>query len=408
MSPESWQNVCPRCGWANSGAEPRCMKCGQPLRTSPGLLVAGQSSAAAHSPTATSRRVVQPGGFFPRLIALIIDACILGVITVPLVFLWVAQATSPAAAIAPATNPIADQVRALGGSALAGVSPARMTQLLELSVGIGILLLFYYVGSWTILGGSPGQLVMGLRIVDRSVRTLGFGRALFRYLMKGFFAFLAPISALMVAFGKDKRAIHDLLAGTYVIQYLDPTLAELDAALAPPAPMAPQPAPPAPPPEPPAVYAGVALAAAAVTSAAPAPPLAPEAPATPPQPSEPAMPLPVADAPVTPAPFAPGGSAFERYPEPATSPGPPEAPAAPVPADLPVFPTSDPGGLQPMAPPPPPPMAPAAPGAPVAPPGSTQPGQSSSPEPYPLPFAPPPPNPPDPTATTPGGDSPTP
>jgi len=385
MSAESWQNTCPRCGWANSGAERRCMKCGQPLRTSPGLLVAGESASSAIAPTSQpeTRRVVQPGGFFPRLIATIIDTLILAVVTVPIAYLVLAQRVTPTGQ----SNAFLDQLKGLSGS---NSTPERLTQLAQLSAGIAILLLFYYVGTWSILGGSPGQLVMSLRIVDRSAKTVGFGRALLRYIMKGFFGFLWPVSALMVAFGKDKRAIHDFLAGTYVIQFLDPKLEDFDAVLP----------PPVTSPVPQETYAGAAPAAAAVSVPAPAAPepAAPEpaaAPAGPPPPAAPEPPgggapvpaaAPMAPVPAPPmVPAAPDQSAFHRYASPGEPPPKPTPAAAP---DLPLFPTSDPGGYQPMAPAPAPAApAPAPPSAP-ADPGSGAPAYQPPTQPYALPFAP--------------------
>ncbi len=385
MSAESWQNTCPRCGWANSGAERRCMKCGQPLRTSPGLLVAGESASSAIAPTSQpeTRRVVQPGGFFPRLIATIIDTLILAVVTVPIAYLVLAQRVTPTGQ----SNAFLDQLKGLSGS---NSTPERLTQLAQLSAGIAILLLFYYVGTWSILGGSPGQLVMSLRMVDRSAKTVGFGRALLRYIMKGFFGFLWPVSALMVAFGKDKRAIHDFLAGTYVIQFLDPKLEDFDAVL-PPSVTSPVPQ---------ETYAGAAPAAAAVSGPAPAAPepAAPEpaaAPAGPPPPAAPEPPgagapvpaaAPMAPVPSPPmVPAAPDQSAFHRYASPGEPPPKPTPAAAP---DLPLFPTSDPGGYQPMAPAPAPAApAPAPPSAP-ADPGSGAPAYQPPTQPYALPFAP--------------------
>jgi uncharacterized RDD family membrane protein YckC len=376
MSAESWQNTCPRCGWANSGAERRCMKCGQPLRTSPGLLVAGESASSAIAPTSQpkTRRVVQPGGFFPRLIAIIIDTLILAVVTVPIAYLVLAQRVTPTGQ----SNAFLDQLKGLSGS---NSTPEQLTQLAQLSAGIAILLLFYYVGTWSILGGSPGQLVMSLRVVDRSAKTVGFGRALLRYIMKGFFGFLWPVSALMVAFGKDKRAIHDFLAGTYVIQFLDPKLEDFGAVLP----------PPVTSPAPQETYAGAAPAAAAVSGPPPAAPepAAPEpaaAPAGPPPPAAPAPPgggapvpaaAPMAPVPAPPmVPAAPDQSAFHRYASPGEPPPKPTPAAAP---DLPLFPTSDPGGYQPMAPAPP--SAPADPGSGV-------PAYQPPTQPYALPFAP--------------------
>ena len=332
MSAESWQNTCPRCGWANSGTERRCMKCGQPLRTSPGLLVAGESASSAIAPTSQpeTRRVVQPGGFFPRLIAIIIDTLILAVVTVPIAYLVLAQRVTPSGQ----SNAFLDQLRGLSGSTQ--YTPEQLTQLAQLSAGIAILLLFYYVGTWSILGGSPGQLVMSLRMVDRSAKTVGFGRALLRYIMKGFFGFLWPVSALMVAFGKDKRAIHDFLAGTYVIQFLDPKLEDFDAVLP----------PPVTSPVPQETYAGAAPAAAAVSGPAPAAPEPAAAPAGPPPPAAPAPPgggapvpaaAPMAPLPAPPmVPAGPDQSAFHLYP----SPG--EPPPKPTPALARISPSSRP------------------------------------------------------------------
>src|ERR1700682_91660 len=227
MSVQSWQIVCPRCRWSNSGAERRCGKCGQPLRTAPGLLVAGESGGNIVAANAPPKRVVQAGGFFPRLIAVIIDTLILAVVLVPVYYLWRAQLSQvhldPNAVNQ--NNVFSEQLRAVGGSSLAGGSFEQLTQLGELILGYNVLLLFYFVVSWTILSGSPGQLVMSLRVVDPSAQGIGFGRALMRFVFKSFFSPFAPISALLVAVGKDKRAIHDICAGTYVIQYLDPQLA---------------------------------------------------------------------------------------------------------------------------------------------------------------------------------------
>jgi uncharacterized RDD family membrane protein YckC len=424
MSAQSWQNTCPRCGWANSGAEKRCLKCGQALRTSPGLLVAGQSASSAIAPSAQAkRRVVQPGGFFPRLIALIVDVLILSVVAVPVAFLVLSQ--TPHAPTGQPT-PVVD-LSALG---------SQQAQLLQLSLGLGVLQLFYYVGTWSILGGSPGQLVMNLRVVDPAAKTIGFGRAVFRYFMKGFFGILSPVSALMVAFGKDKRAIHDLLAGTFVIQFLDPKLEDFDSILPPVQAAASAPVP-APPPvtsqHPQETYSGAALAAAAVSGPAPAapepqvapasptlvapapsvngapvPPLAamPPAPPAPSAPVAPGVPHTPAVPATPPGPVAPDQSVFERYAPPTEVPPlpPPTAPAPTEPAappsstapELPVFPTSDRGGYQPMAPAPAA-SVPASPGSPAEP-GSepplyqppTQPAEPFVPRVPPAPDAPPP------------------
>lgn len=431
MSAQSWQIACPRCGWANSGSQTRCMKCGQPLRTAPGLLVAGQSASAAIAPKAPPRRITQPGGFFPRLIALIIDILILSVFSTLVWVVWTSQLVPTSISSVNGSNVVGDQLRGFGVP-LGGITNDQLNQLGALYLGLFILQLFYYVGSWSILGASPGQLVMGLRIIDRSAKSISFGRALGRYFWKvivgGLCVVPTVLSVVMVAVGKDKRAFHDLMSGTYVIQFLDPESVKDAAAPLPPVqaqpPMPAQPAaqPPPPPPVPqpsaaPDAAAGVALAAAAVASP---PPPVPEA-YSPPQGQTP-MAAPAA----TPAPFPPAADPLAGYaPPPVTmpeEPPPPAAPApqvdpapvaapeplayppaaAPEPPDAPEPPAALelPAAPEPPAAPPPlpafpdmaPPMAPMAPPPPHAP----QPPTTSRPagipdEPYAMPFAPMPP-----------------
>jgi len=240
---ESWQIVCPRCRWANSGANSKCAKCGRPLRQAPGMLRAGERLGTAR-PT-TTPRVVQPGGFLPRLIALIVDGLILSLLGIGIYFLWAAQLRPT-------------QVAA--GSTVSQLQQQALEQVVILEAALVLVNAFYFIGSWNLLGGSPGMLMLNLRIVDKKGSTLGFGRAFARWFWYTLLGFLAPVSAIMVAVGKDKRAIHDALAGTFVIQYLD---ADKVAASLPPDPAAAaaprvQPVyaePPAPPPVAGAEYA---------------------------------------------------------------------------------------------------------------------------------------------------------
>ena len=71
------------------------------------------------------------------------------------------------------------------------------------------------------LGATPGQLLMGLRVTDAKAGGIGFFRAVLRYLVYVILGVLAPVSAIMVAVSKNKRALHDIFAGTYVIQVVD-------------------------------------------------------------------------------------------------------------------------------------------------------------------------------------------
>ncbi|MFY9615140.1 MAG: RDD family protein, partial [Candidatus Dormiibacterota bacterium] len=232
---QSWQIQCRRCGWANSGAEVRCGKCGYALPQRPGMLVAGSSSATAVS-TAAPVKIAQPAGFWVRLVALLLDSVLLLVILTVVVFIWIATLTPTH--IDP-SNPARSLIE------------SQVVQLLYLTLTLVLVTLLYFVGSMAILGATPLMRLFNLHIVNAKGGPIGFGRALLRWLFS-FSAYavlilliniplvfaialfvlfgFALLDAALVAGSKTKRALHDRLAGTLVIQYLDPDKVEANAA----------------------------------------------------------------------------------------------------------------------------------------------------------------------------------
>lgn len=70
-------------------------------------------------------------------------------------------------------------------------------------------------------GYTVGKRILGIRIAKVSGETLGLGAMFMRTVVGGLvygitFGLAALISALMVGLRRDKRALHDFLAGTYV------------------------------------------------------------------------------------------------------------------------------------------------------------------------------------------------
>lgn len=70
-------------------------------------------------------------------------------------------------------------------------------------------------------GYTIGKRILGVRIVKINGESIGFGTMLVRTIVAGFIYAITLgigliISAFMVGIRKDKRAIHDFLAGTYV------------------------------------------------------------------------------------------------------------------------------------------------------------------------------------------------
>jgi len=68
------------------------------------------------------------------------------------------------------------------------------------------------------LGATLGKLAVGARIVNIDGSRLGFGKAFLRWLATNVSSLTFGIGFLMVAFRRDKRALHDLLAQTRVIR----------------------------------------------------------------------------------------------------------------------------------------------------------------------------------------------
>jgi uncharacterized RDD family membrane protein YckC len=129
-----------------------------------------------------------PAGFWLRLGAYVIDSLILGVA-------WAL----------------------LTGIVYAGLNPAAA------ALGFLALAFFYSPMMWAYNGGATwGMQALRQRAVVHADRSpMGLGRALARELARGALgSLLLPslVSAVMVGVRKDKRALHDLMAGTAVVK----------------------------------------------------------------------------------------------------------------------------------------------------------------------------------------------
>ena len=91
-----------------------------------------------------------------------------------------------------------------------------------------------FAGSYTTvlhaLGGQTiGKMIVGVRVVVEDAGPPPFGTALLRYV--AYFASAAPVMLgfVMAGLRRDKRALHDLIAGTRVEHLLPATAAEPSA-----------------------------------------------------------------------------------------------------------------------------------------------------------------------------------
>lgn len=87
-----------------------------------------------------------------------------------------------------------------------------------LHVAHGFLYFLYFCATLAQFGGSPGKLLLGLRVVDaKTGGKLTFGRAILRELFGKVLSTLPlAIGWGMVFIRADSRTLHDLVAGTVV------------------------------------------------------------------------------------------------------------------------------------------------------------------------------------------------
>lgn len=172
--PPSEEDTCPRCGSFRNPDETTCLNCGLPF---------GQSTNYAGVPVAVAH-VGKPAGFWIRLVSAIIDGIIVTIITSPLIV--IAARTDSSA------------VESLMSWAQFGIGTLYGTILLGL------------------YGTTPGKRVFNIYVLDESGnKKLGLGRAFVREISKIVSGFILLIGYIMVAFRADKRALHDLIAGTF-------------------------------------------------------------------------------------------------------------------------------------------------------------------------------------------------
>lgn len=78
-----------------------------------------------------------------------------------------------------------------------------------------IALTVYFEGA---KGGTPGKLIIGLRIRNEKGGFIGIPMAILRYLGKILSGIILGIGYLMIAFTEKKQGLHDKIAGSFVIK----------------------------------------------------------------------------------------------------------------------------------------------------------------------------------------------
>lgn len=84
-------------------------------------------------------------------------------------------------------------------------------------IGLGVWVLFYFAGTWALAAKTPGMAILGLRVVARDGGELRPRQALVRALTFPLGALTLGIGYIGIVVGRERRALHDVCAGTTVV-----------------------------------------------------------------------------------------------------------------------------------------------------------------------------------------------
>lgn len=193
---------CSQCGADNPADARFCVACGAPTDPQERDLVARETGAFTGRPPG----VAGYGGFWRRVLAVIIDALVLFI---------------PLALIQSVVAP---------GSMDAGMHGGSMSKGYGVHYGVGAYWIWWsgveLIAAWLYWAGlhssvyqaTVGKMALELCVTDLQGRRISFLRATGRYLATFLSALVFMIGYLMVAFHPRKQGLHDLIAGTLVIR----------------------------------------------------------------------------------------------------------------------------------------------------------------------------------------------
>jgi uncharacterized RDD family membrane protein YckC len=136
-----------------------------------------------------------PGGFWIRLVATFVDNIIINILLFPV-------------------GLVLGVVLVLVGGKYSGLAIEAITRL------AGLAIMFVYYGYfYAHKGATPGKMLCKLKVINVDTgANIGWGRAFLRETFGKFFsAIIIGVGFIMAGLRRDKRALHDFLAGTQVI-----------------------------------------------------------------------------------------------------------------------------------------------------------------------------------------------
>ena len=202
---------------ANGSGTRFCSSCGRPFAAGD-LAMFGESAICVDCKPAWTQRLRQGmtstaavnlnyAGFWIRFGAVCIDGLVLGAVQGVLFFILFGG-TFFSLATQAAQNP--DAGAAAFGAMAGGLG---MFQGLSLLVQCA-----YHSFFWFRFGATPGQMALGLKVVNPDGTAISVGQAIGRYFAYLLSGLILGIGFMMAGWDDEKRALHDRLASTRVIR----------------------------------------------------------------------------------------------------------------------------------------------------------------------------------------------
>ena len=186
---------CPRCSTVNELGSVYCYSCGLPLDEAQPKQNSPIDDYDQRYDGSSNLSVDGPGGFWIRLVAIVVDFIIVSVLSIA-----VASALGVSVTDWWSEYWMADE---WGFGAFDGISLA--------------IEIVYFTGLVSALSATIGKVMFGLVVVRNDGSKIGIGRAFFRMLCYNISLLILGIGFLMIAFRRDKRGLHDLICDTKVV-----------------------------------------------------------------------------------------------------------------------------------------------------------------------------------------------
>jgi uncharacterized RDD family membrane protein YckC len=175
---------CPQCGAANSDEAAFCLKCGTRLtaRAQPATTIVTPVAAAEYA------------GFWRRLAAALLDGIIISAVTWPV-----------------------SLALGIGGALFGDVAAAGSAFSWSVLTFFGEWL-YYALMESSRYQATLGKMALRIIVTDLDYKRVSFGKATGRYFGKLLSVMILLMGYLMIAFTERKQGLHDMLAGTLVVQ----------------------------------------------------------------------------------------------------------------------------------------------------------------------------------------------